>query len=213
MIRIDPRDPPGDGHRSRREQPRRRSPSPAARCGRRRSRPRASAPRRHAARQLARFAPARLDPVGYDRRTTGRCCSLAYDGLVAYRRAGGRRAARSSPTSPASCREPSPDGRTYLFRLRPDCASPTARRSGPRTSARRSSACSCCVRDLDCSFDLPARFAEPGACQRRTLRSLGGHRDRRRGPDHHLPSEPARRRLPARAPRRARRAGRQPGER
>ena len=46
--------------------------------------------------------------------------SLVYDGLVAYRRAGGSAGTALAADLATDLPEPSPDGRTYRFRLRPN---------------------------------------------------------------------------------------------
>jgi YVTN family beta-propeller protein len=55
---------------------------------------------------------------GYDWRTY-QLASLAYDGLVAYRRVGGAAGAAVVGALAADAPQPSPDGRTYVFTLRP----------------------------------------------------------------------------------------------
>ena len=66
---------------------------------------------------------------------------LAYDGLTAYRRAGGSAGGTLVADLARELPEPSPDGRTYRFRLRPDIRFANGAALRPRTSARRSSAC------------------------------------------------------------------------
>jgi peptide/nickel transport system substrate-binding protein len=68
------------------------------------------------------------DPFGYDRLeaasyadlTAYELLSLAYDGLVAYRRAGGAAFGTLVGDLAVQVPRPSPDGRTYVFRLRPN---------------------------------------------------------------------------------------------
>jgi peptide/nickel transport system substrate-binding protein len=67
------------------------------------------------------------DPIDYDRlepasaldRTAESLLSLAYDGLVAYRRAGGATFGPLVGALATDVPRPSPDGRTYVFKLRP----------------------------------------------------------------------------------------------
>ena len=71
---------------------------------------------------------------------TGRCCrspTTASSPTVASRAPA---AARSSPTSPRASRSRATAGAPTRSSCAPACGSPTARRCGPRTSARRSSA-------------------------------------------------------------------------
>ena len=58
--------------------------------------------------------PDRFDPV-----TLNRLASLVYDGLVGYRRAGGSAGGALVPQLARELPEPSADGLTYVFRLRP----------------------------------------------------------------------------------------------
>ena len=68
------------------------------------------------------------DPFGYDRLepassydlTAVALLSLAYDGLVAYRRAGGATFGPLVGALATDVPRPSPDGRTYVFKLRPE---------------------------------------------------------------------------------------------
>ena len=57
--------------------------------------------------------------IGYDRRVA-LLSGLVYDGLLGYRRAGGSAGGTLVPNLARDVPEPSADGRTYLFRLRPD---------------------------------------------------------------------------------------------
>ena len=66
--------------------------------------------------------------------------SLAYDGLLAYRRVGGAAGATLVGALATRPPAPSPDGRTYVFTLRRACATRTARRCAPAISVRRWSA-------------------------------------------------------------------------
>ena len=59
-----------------------------------------------------------LDPAGYDA-DDWPALSLAYDGLVAYRRIAGAGGSTLVPDLAASVPEPSDGGRTYTFQLRP----------------------------------------------------------------------------------------------
>ena len=61
------------------------------------------------------FGPTPSDPVGF-----GSQASLVYDGLVAYRRAGGSAGTALVADLASDLPVPSPDGRTYRFRLRPN---------------------------------------------------------------------------------------------
>ena len=63
--------------------------------------------------------------------------SLVYSGLVSYRRAGGASYGSLVGDLATEVPKPSPDGRTYVFRLRRGSGTPTARWSSPRTSAYR----------------------------------------------------------------------------
>ncbi len=63
--------------------------------------------------------PFEFNDLGYDRRAL-LLAGLVYDGLVGYRRAGGSAGATLVPNLARNVPEPSADGRTYLFRLRPD---------------------------------------------------------------------------------------------
>jgi YVTN family beta-propeller protein len=60
-----------------------------------------------------------LEPGTYDA-PVGQLLSLAYDGLVAYRRAGGATFGTLVGDLAMDVPEPSADGRTYVFRLRPN---------------------------------------------------------------------------------------------
>ena len=59
-----------------------------------------------------------IEPGGYNI-DPGTILSLAYDGLVAYRRAGGSTFGTLVADLATDVPEPSPDGRTYVFTLRP----------------------------------------------------------------------------------------------
>jgi peptide/nickel transport system substrate-binding protein len=62
--------------------------------------------------------PFRFD-ISYDTRVA-LLSGLVYDGLVGYRRAGGSSGGTLVPNLARDLPEPGPDGRTYLFRLRPN---------------------------------------------------------------------------------------------
>jgi peptide/nickel transport system substrate-binding protein len=64
------------------------------------------------------FGDDRLDPASYDG-MANELLSLAYDGLVAYRRAGGASFGSLVGDLATDVPGPSPDGRTYVFKLRP----------------------------------------------------------------------------------------------
>jgi YVTN family beta-propeller protein len=66
----------------------------------------------------ARVAADWVAKDGYDWRTY-QITSLAYDGLVTYRRVGGPAGAAVVGALATNAPEPSPDGRTYVFTLRP----------------------------------------------------------------------------------------------
>src|SRR3954468_37989 len=101
-----------------------------ARCGRRRSpggRPRAAA--RHGAGaaphrggtlrgEAAPFFYDRIGPASYADSAAYELLSLAYDGLVAYRRAGGATFGTLVGDLATVAPPPSPDGRSCVFRLR-----------------------------------------------------------------------------------------------
>ena len=114
-MRIDPSSRQVTNDHRRREPPLR--PGPGRRGGvDRRARGHLHAPRRHPARQHRRLsAQFASDPVGL-----GPQASLVYDGLVAYRRAGGSAGTALVADLAADLPAPSPDGRTYRFRLRPN---------------------------------------------------------------------------------------------
>ena len=115
---------------------RRRWPWSTARSGRPRSR-RLDAPRRHPPRHRhGRPGP----PESFDPASLSPHLGLVYDGLVTYRRAGGSAGGTIVPDLARELPEPSPDGRTYRFRLRPDIRFSTERLSALPTSAPRSSA-------------------------------------------------------------------------
>ncbi len=61
----------------------------------------------------------RLEPASYGDLTADALLSLAYDGLVAYRRAGGATFGPLIGALATDVPPPSPDGRTYVFKLRP----------------------------------------------------------------------------------------------
>ena len=61
----------------------------------------------------------RLEPANFDA-TTAELLSLAYDGLLAYRRAGGATFGALVGDLATEVPRPSPDGRTYVFTLRPN---------------------------------------------------------------------------------------------
>ena len=218
VMRIDRAQPPGDQGPSTSGAAPRRWRWSTARCGPPRSRP---PPRTAAARcasPLRRSGePSRADFTAWQPRLAA---SLVYDGLVAYRRAGGAAGADARrPTSRRSCPSRAPTaGRTASGCARTS-ASPTARPSRPRTSARRSSACS---RSGTGYYDelerIPgaATCADRGAFRARSLRrtaiSPDGVEtdDAARAVTIHLSQ--AGRRLPAQAVKPVRRAGRQPGQ-
>ena len=89
-----------------------------------RGRPAGEPPRRHAAGhragQAARDGADRLaGPVRLRPATSYQLISLAYDGLVGYRRTAGAAGATLVGALATDVPEPSPDGRTYVFTLRP----------------------------------------------------------------------------------------------
>ena len=123
--------------------------------------------------------------------------SLAYDGLVAYRRIPGAGGSTLVADLAASVPQPSDGGRTYTFQLRPGL------RFSDGTPVR--------PEDFRASIERVVRLAGQGAAvlrrhRRRPRRArprrcdlVAGHRDRRRGADDHHPPPPARRRVPAQA--------------
>ena len=60
------------------------------------------------------------DPIEYHNYQSWELASLAYDGLIAYRRAGGAAGAALVGNLAAEVPAPSPDGKTYVFELRPN---------------------------------------------------------------------------------------------
>ena len=60
------------------------------------------------------------DPIAYDNLQSWDLAELAYDGLRTYRRAGGAAGSALVANLATDLPEPSPDGRTYVFELRPD---------------------------------------------------------------------------------------------
>ena len=66
------------------------------------------------------FGYDRLEPGSYGDGTAYELLSLAYDGLVAYRRAGGATLGPLVGDLATEVPRPSPDGRTYVFKLRPN---------------------------------------------------------------------------------------------
>ena len=60
------------------------------------------------------------DPIAYDNLQSWDLADLAYDGLMTYRRAGGAAGSALVANLATDVPEPSPDGRTYVFELRPD---------------------------------------------------------------------------------------------
>ncbi len=59
------------------------------------------------------------DPIAYDYVQGWQLTSLAYDGLIAYRREPGAASATLVGNLAADVPQPSPDGKTYVFELRP----------------------------------------------------------------------------------------------
>ena len=105
---------------------RRRSRSPAARCGPPRTprRPRIAAARCACSSRTtrARVPMDWLHPEAYTTWASSQLGSLAYDGLVAYRRVEGAAGATLVGALATTAPAPSPDGRTYVFTLRPRTA-------------------------------------------------------------------------------------------
>ena len=60
-----------------------------------------------------------VDPIDYDNTQSWELASLAYDGLVTYRRVGGAAASTLVGNLATDVPEPSADGKTYVFELRP----------------------------------------------------------------------------------------------
>jgi YVTN family beta-propeller protein len=60
-----------------------------------------------------------IDPIDYDNFQTWELASLAYDGLIAYRRVGGAAGSTLVGNLATDVPEPSADGKTYIFELRP----------------------------------------------------------------------------------------------
>jgi YVTN family beta-propeller protein len=59
-----------------------------------------------------------VDPIDYDNTQSWELASLAYDGLITYRRVGGAAASTLVGNLATDVPEPSADGRTYVFELR-----------------------------------------------------------------------------------------------
>jgi YVTN family beta-propeller protein len=59
-----------------------------------------------------------VDPIDYDNLQSWELASLAYDGLITYRRVGGAAASTLVGNLATDVPEPSADGRTYVFELR-----------------------------------------------------------------------------------------------
>ena len=120
----------------------------------------------------------------------------AVAGLRRPRRLPSRRrapaAARWSPISPRASRSRPTAGAPTRSSCAAGCGSPTARRCGPRTSARRSSAL---VRLAGQVAPFYAGIVGADACSPRRCDLAQGHRDRRRGADDHHPPAPARPRV------------------
>ena len=159
----------------RREQPRGPGRGRRRRCGRPRSR-RARAHRGGTLR-VAVTAPPTPRPCAEPRGSgeLGPLLSLVYDGLVAYRRAGGSAGGTLVADLARELPEPSPDGRTYRFRLRPDVRfsnGAPVRPADVRASLERLLA----VTRRRTGRRLPA---DPwrGAMRRQAVRSLRGDRD------------------------------------
>ena len=101
---------------------RRRSPSPAGRCGPRRLAPPAATAAARCAARCRRDRGLAADRLAASSPTTSwhvQLSSLAYDGLVAYRRVEGAAGATLVGALATDVPAPSPDGRTYVFTLRP----------------------------------------------------------------------------------------------
>ena len=178
-------------------------PSSTARCGRRRS-ARRDPSRRHPAGQRHGLR-ARVARPGEPR---GRTLSLAYDGLVAYRRAGGSTCGTLVGALARDCPSPARTGGRTSSGCARRSATPTARPSALRTSAPRSSAVA--------KQPPPRRPVWPTTCRSgaspdrpATLRPLRRDRDRRgRGPSR--PPDAARPRFLHKLSQRPRRPRRQP---
>ena len=166
-------------------------------------------PRRDAA---VRVRGPRAATASTRRATTGRLTpvlSLAYDGLVAYRRIPGAGGSTLVADLAASVPQPTDGGRTYTFQLRRGLRFSDGTPVRPedfRASIER------VVRLAGQVAPLLRRHRRRRRVQPAAVRPLEGHRDRRRGTDDHHPPPPARRRvqhklaiplayvLPARAP-------------
>ena len=86
--------------------------------------------------------PDRLARPGRLRWSTWQLISLAYDGLVGYRRVGGAAGSTLVGALATTFPRPAPTARPTSSRSDPGCATRTARRCSPRTSAPRWSASS-----------------------------------------------------------------------
>ena len=152
---------------------------------------RAEPPRRDAAvRVRARSTCDCIDPAGYDDAQLP-VLSLAYDGLVAYRRIPGAGGSTLVADLAASVPQPSDGGRTYTFQLRPGLRFSDGTPVRPedfRASIERDVRLSAGRAPPYYSGIVGAERVQPAA-----VRPLAGHRDRRRGADDHHPPAAARR--------------------
>ena len=146
-----------------------------------------------------------LHPLAYTTSWAPQLNSLAYDGLVAYRRVPGRRRrTRSSARSPRPRPQPSrrrPDATSS--RCGPGCATPTGgpsarRTSGPRWSASWRRPATCPRRRRSRPSTRHRRRSEVHA-PARAVRPLARDRDRRAGAHDHDPPDPSGRGSPAQA--------------
>ena len=86
-------------------------------------------------------------PESFDPASLSPHLGLVYDGLVTYRRAGGSAGGTIVPDLARELPEPSPDGRTYRFRLRPDIRFSTGAPVRPA--------------DVRASFERWAKWSDP----------------------------------------------------
>ncbi len=139
------------------------------------------------------------EPLAYDSSQSWWLASLVYDGLVGYRRIGGAGGATLVGNLASEAPEPTPDGKTYVFKLRRGLRFSDGTAVGPE-DFRHS-----LERLLRLNADEPSyllrghtrspRMQDPPS----QLRPLEGHRDRPHRTDDRDPPQGARRRVPPQA--------------
>ena len=136
-----------------------------------------------------------IDPASYGG-TDWAVLSLAYDGLVAYRRIAGAGGSTLVPDLATSIPQPADGGRTYTFQLRAGLRFSDGAPVRPedfRSSIER------VVRLADLAPPFFGGIVGAEACGRRRCELSAGHRDRRRRADDHDPPPAARFRVPPQA--------------